>query len=92
METNEEFVKSCGERHKSIEELLQEISSKLDMLNECTVRNGGGRHITYQRQEFNQMLYDKGKLNAMADKVVKYSAIAIIFIQSVMLTKELFFK
>ena len=40
---------------------LDRIEQKLDALNKVTIRNGGGRHITFELGEFNQMLYDKFK-------------------------------
>lgn len=56
-----EFQESCVLQHKTIDTKLNDIISKLDTLNYITIHNGGGRHITFQRDEFVQMAYDKGQ-------------------------------
>ena len=37
------------------------VNSKVDNLQYINIKNGGGRHITFVRDEFFQMLYDRNK-------------------------------
>lgn len=67
---------------EEVKNLLKGISAKLDMLNECTVKNGGGRHVTYGREDFNQMIYDKGKAKPFFDNLVKYAVLMLIILQT----------
>lgn len=64
-----------------IQEQLAEINGKLDLLNEITIKNGGGRHVTYNRNEFSQMMYDKTKLPRITENFYKYAVIGIALLQ-----------
>jgi len=69
-------LENCGERER-----LKRIEDKLDLLNEITIKNGGGRHITYQRSEFFQMIYDRHSLVKIRDNFYKYAIMVLVLIQ-----------
>ena len=40
---------------------IAEVNSKVENLQFINIKNGGGRHVTFMRDEFFQMLYDRNK-------------------------------
>ena len=60
---------------------LKEVNKKLDLLNEITIKNGGGRHITYRRSEFFQLMYDKHSLIKISDNLSKYAFLLLVVLQ-----------
>jgi hypothetical protein len=60
---------------------LDLIDKKLDMLNEVTIRNGGGRHVTYKRPEFFQMIYDKHSIVKISESLYKYALVVVVIMQ-----------
>jgi len=79
------------------QEQLDRIERKVDDLQNINIKNGGGRHVMFKRDEFFQMLYDRPKetFNNVADfstkakniidfgfkAVVMIGAIYLMFIQ-----------
>lgn len=43
----------------TIEANIKLLDSKVDNLQFINIKNGGGRHVTFRRDEFFQMLYDR---------------------------------
>lgn len=62
---------------------LDEMSDKIDSLDEVHIKNGGGRDVVYHRSEFFQMLYDwrKEKFNSVSDFSKKLDNIFDVFIK-----------
>lgn len=56
---------------------LDIIEQKIESQNTVVIINGGGRHITFQRNEFFQMLYDKGKegFNNLTDRAKRLNGV-----------------
>ena len=55
---------------------IAEVNSKVDNLQFINITNGGGRHVTFNRDEFFQMLYDRnkhlwGSMATFSDKALK---------------------
>ena len=44
-----------------IEESIRNLGTKIDKLQVIHIENGGGRQVSYKRDEFFQMLYDRPK-------------------------------
>jgi len=40
---------------------LQSLTNKIEDMGYVDIKNGGGRQVTYKREEFSQMLYDNMK-------------------------------
>ena len=64
------------EKVDAINLTLNEMNGKIDKLQIIEIRNGGGRHITFRRDEFFQMLYDRPKeafsnVAGFSDKALK---------------------
>lgn len=64
------------EKVDAIKTQLTEMDGKIDKLQVIEIRNGGGRHITFRRDEFFQMLYDRPKeafsnVAGFSDKALK---------------------
>lgn len=64
------------EKIDAIQTELKSMNGKIDKLQTIEIRNGGGRHIQYKRDEFFQMLYDKNKnlwnnMASFSDKALK---------------------
>ena len=62
---------------------LDEMSDKIDSLDEVHIKNGGGRDVVYHRNEFFQMLYDwrKEHFNTVSDFAKKLDNIFDVFIK-----------
>lgn len=69
--------------YEEIKGRLVAIDNKLDMLNEVTIKNGGGRHVTYKRSEFFQMLYDRHSLAKLSKGFYDYAVIILVALQIV---------
>lgn len=65
----------------STDKLLKRIEKKVDLLSDICIKNGGGRHIIYNRTEFFQMLYDRQSLAKIRDGLYKYAVLLLILIQ-----------
>lgn len=64
------------EKIDAIQTELKSMNSKIDKLQTIEIRNGGGRHIAFKRDEFFQMLYDRpkeafGNIAGFSDKALK---------------------
>ena len=62
---------------------LDIMEEKLDGLDEVHIKNGGGRDISYKRNEFFQMLYDwrKEQFNTVSDFSKKLGNIFDVFLK-----------
>jgi len=80
-QTVEERLAEGEEKFKSIDENLTSINKKLDLINEICVKNGGGRHVIYNRSEFFQMLYDRHSLIKISENFYKYAIIVLVILQ-----------
>ena len=60
---------------------LDEIKNKLNDMDQVHITNGGGRHISYPRDEFFQMLYDRGIPSKYGEKLLKYIMPILIILQ-----------
>lgn len=60
---------------------LDEIKNKLNDMDQVRITNGGGRHISYPRDEFFQMLYDRGIPSKYGEKLLKYILPILIILQ-----------
>lgn len=58
--------------NEKIIQLLEEIQSKIKDLDTVIIKNGGGRHISYKRDEFFQMLYDRALPSKIAESFSKF--------------------
>ena len=59
MEELKQMVLENKERIKTTEEMFDAILESVDELKTIEIRNGGGRHVKFKRDEFFQMLYDR---------------------------------
>jgi hypothetical protein len=66
---------------RTTEDRLQSIEKKLDLLNLICVKNGGGRHVNYNRSEFFQMLYDRHSLIKISENFYKYAIVILVILQ-----------
>jgi len=71
---------------------LDEMSDKIDSLDEVHIKNGGGRDVVYHRSEFFQMLYDwrKEKFSSVSDFAKKLDNIFDVFIKLASLAAIIF--
>lgn len=71
---------------------LDIMEEKLDGLDEIHIKNGGGREISYKRNEFFQMLYDwrKEQFNTVSDFSKKIGNIFDVFIKLASLAAIIF--
>ena len=71
---------------------LDEMSDKIDSLDEVHIKNGGGRDVVYHRNEFFQMLYDwrKEHFNTVSDFAKKLDNIFDVFIKLASLAALIF--
>jgi len=71
---------------------LDEMSDKIDSLDEVHIKNGGGRDVVYHRSEFFQMLYDwrKEHFNTVSDFSKKLGNIFDVFIKLASLAAIIF--
>ena len=71
---------------------LDEMSDKIDSLDEVHIKNGGGRDVVYHRNEFFQMLYDwrKEKFSSVSDFAKKLDNIFDVFIKLASLAAIIF--
>ena len=63
---------------EQIQQILQKLDTleeKIDALEHISIKNGGGRLITFKRSEFFQMLYDRPKeqFNSVADNAKRFN-------------------
>ena len=63
---------------EQIQQILQKLDTleeKIDALEHISIKNGGGRLITFKRSEFFQMLYDRPKeqFNSVTDNAKRFS-------------------
>jgi hypothetical protein len=65
----------------SMNDKIDSLGSKVDLMNEICIKNGGGRHISYKRNEFFQMLYDRHSLIKISDKFYKYAVLILVMMQ-----------
>jgi len=70
--------------HKQMNQ-FQSVQGKLDMLNEITIKNGGGRHVTYKREEFFQMMHDQHSFAKISSNFYKYGVIVLVILQIIQL-------
>lgn len=65
---NEDVLESLSEDIKEIKDNITNLRTDMQQYNTIRIKNGGGRKILFERDEFFQMLYDKGKFkNAVRD-------------------------
>ncbi|MGD1007441.1 MAG: hypothetical protein ABR980_09455 [Ignavibacteriaceae bacterium] len=67
----------------SMNQKIDSLSSKVDLMNEICVKNGGGRHVIYKRNEFCQMLYDRHSLVKLSENFYKYALVVLVALQIV---------
>ena len=62
---------------------LDVMEEKLDGIDEIHIKNGGGREISYKRNDFFQMLYDwrKEQFNTASDFAKKLGNVFDVFIK-----------
>ena len=63
---------------EQIQQILQKLDTleeKIDALEHISIKNGGGRLITFKRSEFFQMLYDRPKeqFNSLTDNAKRFN-------------------
>ena len=73
----------------SQQDILERIEGKVDKLHNITIEvsNGRTKHITYKRDEFFQMLYDrkdtlKNNARSIAKDVVLFGTVITLLLQS----------
>jgi hypothetical protein len=67
-----------------MDEVLNKLSAlekKIDKLMEIEIKNGGGRHIKYERTEFFQMLYDRGSFPKLTGRLYKLGLAVLLVLQ-----------
>ena len=74
-------LKTKKESYSVILSSLDEIKNKLNDMDQVHITNGGGRHISYPRDEFFQMLYDRGVPSKYGVKLLKYILPILIILQ-----------
>ncbi|MCL5031039.1 MAG: hypothetical protein M1480_18690 [Bacteroidetes bacterium] len=74
-------LKTKKESYSVILSSLDEIKNKLNDMDQVHITNGGGRHISYPRDEFFQMLYDRGVPSKYGEKLLKYILPILIILQ-----------
>jgi len=63
---------------EQIQQILQKLDTleeKIDALEHISIKNGGGRSISFKRGEFFQMLYDRPKeqFNSLTDNAKRFN-------------------
>ena len=63
---------------EQIQQILQKLDTleeKIDALEHISIKNGGGRSISFKRSEFFQMLYDRPKeqFNSLTDNAKRFN-------------------
>lgn len=58
--------------NNKIIELLETIQNQVKDLETVVIKNGGGRHISYRRDEFFQMLYDRARPSKVVETISKF--------------------
>lgn len=64
-------------------EQLKSLEEKIDLLNDITISNGGGRRVTYTRNDFFQMIYDRVTLKGV-QRFVAYALGVVVSIFSIL--------
>lgn len=54
-------LENLERQNEKLFEFLTGIVERLESMSEITIKNGGGRLVTYKSGEFFQMLYDRNK-------------------------------
>lgn len=76
MSDTKENMEKCEDcpQTENMNTVLQDIREDIKSLKTITIKNGGGRTVTYQKDEFYQMLYDKNKDSIKSFVNFSYSA------------------
>lgn len=84
-ENHEELLNTLVADMKLVSTNLEKLTTEVRMLGDIEVKNGGGRKIKFNRAEFFQMLYEKGKVKNMLNdldwwisKIIPLSTLIIL--------------
>lgn len=85
----------CDLRHnelekdmKEIKETLKAVHNQASVLSNVTIKNGGGRPVTYERRIFDQLLYDRVTLKGLSHKVIVGFGLILTILQIINLIAQ----
>jgi len=77
--------KECSQLVRELHVTLKNLDRKIEDLRSVEIKNGGGRHIVFDREEFFQMLYDNASWKNIPAKADFWLKLLLAFAQLVTL-------
>ena len=82
----EELYKKNEKHHIEIITMVEKLNKDV---NEIKIKNGGGKHVVYNRDEFHQATYDTIHFRGLGGKMFKIIGVIAVILQMVIAFKIL---